>query len=54
MKNGDKKGLDIENEIEQFCQGTEEVLTKIHERIDEEQTQKQQKKKKTPALATSE
>ncbi|MCK5511928.1 MAG: hypothetical protein KAI96_03925 [Thermodesulfovibrionia bacterium] len=43
MKNGGKRKLAIEKEIERFCQGTAKVLIKIYERIDEEQS-KQKKK----------
>ena len=43
MKNGGKRKLAIEQESERFCQGTAKVLTKIYERIDEEQS-KQKKK----------
>jgi hypothetical protein len=32
MKNGGKRKLAIEKEIERFCQGTAKVLTKIYER----------------------
>ncbi len=46
MKNGDKKKLAVEKEIERFCQGTAKILTKIYERIDEDQSKQQKKKKK--------
>ncbi len=51
MKNG-KRGSTIEKECERFCQGTEQVLKKIHDRIFEEQSKKQKNKKKTTDLIT--
>ncbi len=41
-------------EIEQFCQGTVEVLKKIHNRVDKKQLKKKQRKKKTTSLIASE
>ncbi len=46
MKNSGKREPAIEKEVEQFCQGAAKVLTKIHDRINEQQPKKQQKKKK--------
>lgn len=52
MKNKGKRRFASEKEIERFCQGTAEVLTRIHDRINEEESKKQQKKK-TATLAAS-
>ncbi|MHA1942357.1 MAG: hypothetical protein ACW97P_11660 [Candidatus Hodarchaeales archaeon] len=49
MNNGKKTGQTIDKDIERFCQGTEKVLTKIHDRIGEEEARKQKKKKKKTA-----
>jgi hypothetical protein len=44
----DNPSLDreLDREIDQFCQGVKDVLTKIYDRIDKVQSKKQKKKKK--------
>jgi hypothetical protein len=43
-----------EDEIERFCQGTLEVIKKIHDRADKKHLKKKQRKKKTTTLIESE
>lgn len=54
MKNRAHKGLVTEREIERYCLSTVKLLIKIHERTDEAQSKKQQKKKKPTALLVPE